>query len=263
MVVVCGLVSEAKLVDAAECEAICSGGDSVALERRLRARIAQGCTGLLSFGIAGGLAPVASTGTIVVADAVVDGLMRFSTDRLWSDRLRRAMPEALTGKVHGSDAAIDSPARKQRLHEATGALAVDMESHVVARLAVEHHIPFAVLRVVSDPADRVLPPAALVGMRPDGRADIAAVLKSLARNTRQLPSLIATAREVSQAMKRLRAAAQWPAIGPAVVSPAIAAQSLQQEQIRIQGSVQGLPAALDAVVRPIMIDVSQTAERAR
>ena len=40
-----------------------------------------------------------------------------------------------------------------------------MESHIVAQLAARMRLPFAVLRVIADPAERAIPPAALVGMR--------------------------------------------------------------------------------------------------
>ena len=61
-----------------------------------------------------------------------------------------------------------APQKSGRCHQATGAAAADMESHVVARLAAELGLPFAVLRVIADPAEREVPPAALAGMRADG-----------------------------------------------------------------------------------------------
>ncbi len=79
-----------------------------------------------------------------------------------------------------------------------------MESHVAARLAALHGLPFAALRVVADPAERSLPPAALVGMRPDGTTDIGAVLRSLGRAPRQLPGLIRTGLDARAAFSALK-----------------------------------------------------------
>ena len=45
-----------------------------------------------------------------------------------------------------------TPAEKRALGIATGAIAVDTESHVVAAFAAAHGIPFAVFRVIADPA---------------------------------------------------------------------------------------------------------------
>jgi hypothetical protein len=63
-----------------------------------------------------------------------------------------------------------------------------MESHIAA--AEAHGLPFAACGVIIDPAHRVLPPAALVNLRPDGTPDIAAVLRSVIRQPYQLPALL-------------------------------------------------------------------------
>jgi len=80
---------------------------------------------------------------------------------------------------------IDHPAanveHKRLLRSMTGAAAVDMESHVAGRIAAEANLPFAILRVICDPADRSLPPAALAGMRRDGTTNIGAVLGAYSR----------------------------------------------------------------------------------
>lgn len=204
ILVVCGLVAEAKLVSGAHLKTICSGGDVIGLERVLRTHLVQGCAGLLSFGIAGGLSPKVKAGSLIVADAVFDGRLRWPTHAGWSARLVAETPGAMRGAVTGANMAVASTAAKEQLFIESGALAVDMESHVVARLGAEYQLPFAVLRAVSDPAGRALPIAALMGMKPDGRPDIAAVIKSLAMEPGQLPSLIATAMEVSKAMKALK-----------------------------------------------------------
>jgi len=94
--------------------------------------------------------------------------------------------------------------RKASLGTETGAVAVDMESHVVARLAAQHGVPFAAVRIISDPVERSLPPAALVGMRSDGKADIPAVLRSLWRKPLQLPPLLQTAMDARLAFASLK-----------------------------------------------------------
>jgi hypothetical protein len=93
---------------------------------------------------------------------------------------------------------------KRRLHEQTGAVAVDTESHVAARIAAAYRIPFAVCRAVIDPAHRELPPAAVVGLRHDGPPDVVAVFSSLVRQPRQLPALARTALDARIAGAALR-----------------------------------------------------------
>jgi len=87
------------------------------------------------------------------------------------------------------DAPIAEPAEKRELHRTTGAVAVDMESHVVARIAAAHRLAFAAVRVIVDPAHRAIPPAALLGMAADGRADFSAVLRDVIARPSQLSPL--------------------------------------------------------------------------
>src|SRR4029077_10979717 len=93
------------------------------------------------------------------------------------------------GQFFGSDVVIEKPATKAGLHNTTGALAVDMESQVAARFAKARNLPLAGLRVISDDASHVLPPAALVAMKPDGGIALGRVLGSLRRRRRQVPAL--------------------------------------------------------------------------
>ncbi len=70
-----------------------------------------------------------------------------------------------------------SVAAKATLRAASGALAIDMESAAVAEAAAEAGVPFLVLRVIADPADRAIPPVALHGVAPDGSRRPWAVLR--------------------------------------------------------------------------------------
>ena len=64
-------------------------------------------------------------------------------------------------------------------------------------------LPFAVLRVIADPAHQRLPPAAIHGLKPDGSPDIIAVIKSLRSEPSQLPDLIRAAIAARRAMIEL------------------------------------------------------------
>jgi hypothetical protein len=104
----------------------------------------------------------------------------------------------------GSDTIIADAPGKLRAHDHTGAMVVDMESHIAGDVAHRYGLPFAVARVVSDAADRSLPRAAQAGMAADGGMDIGAVLFALARDPRQLPALIRVGAEAETAFKALR-----------------------------------------------------------
>ena len=103
----------------------------------------------------------------------------------------------------GQDRIAATVEDKRALLRRTGAIAVDMESHVAARVAARHQLPFAAIRIISDTAGEALPPAALVGMASDGGMALGAVLISLARRPAQLPALIRTGRNAGIALREL------------------------------------------------------------
>ncbi len=175
------------------------------LRTALEEAIARGCSGIISFGIAGGLAADLAAGAWVVASGVVAPHQRYPTDPDWARRLLQALGSAVHADIAGVDAPVVEPAEKRRLRDATSSVAVDMESHIAAAAAQAHGLPFAACRVIIDPAHRALPPAALVNLRPDGTPDIAAVLRSLIRQPRQLPALVRIAADARAAQLALRA----------------------------------------------------------
>jgi adenosylhomocysteine nucleosidase len=192
LIVVCGLTAEARIAAGDGVTVIAGGGDHARLAADIEAACAAGARGIISFGVAGGLAPGLKPGDVRVAEAIVspDGSVT-PTDAAWATRLSQALDVPLSGF-----ATVDRPladvAGKAALHAATGAALVDMESHIAAAAALRHGLPLAGLRAITDPADRSLPHAATVGMRADGKVDLAAILLSLGKNPGQLPGLIRT-----------------------------------------------------------------------
>jgi hopanoid-associated phosphorylase len=170
----------------------------------LEAAVGRGACGIISFGIAGGLAPDLVVGDWVVGSCVRTDQGCFPTDHLWTRRLLAALPGAIHADIVGADTAIAAPLEKRRLHARSRAAVVDMESHIAARIAAAHRLPFAAFRVVIDPAHRHLPPAAVIGLRHDGTPDVPAVLRSITRRPTQLPALVGTALAARVAWAALR-----------------------------------------------------------
>ncbi|MBB5692305.1 phosphorylase family protein [Muricoccus pecuniae] len=203
-----GLLREARILAGPGVTVVAGGGDHARLEAALD-RLAPGARGILSIGIAGALAPGLRPGDWVVADN--------GTDPGWATRLAALLPGARSGPILGMEAMVAEAAGKAALHRETGALAVDMESHVAARVARRHNLPFAAARAISDAADRSLPPAARVGMRPDGGMDLPAVLRDLARDPRQIPALIRTGWEAERGFRALLRGRDR--LGPGLAAP--------------------------------------------
>ncbi|MDN4630610.1 phosphorylase [Sphingomonas sp. PsM26] len=233
VLVACGLVREAAIIARPGFVVVAGGGDSARLERELEVAVA-GASMVLSCGVAGALDPALRAGDVVVGvlapnsfpgegrgpveeqkslsrgaqlqppSRLGPGLRRGSgVGGALVEWLAKNLPGAHRGTVVGADSIIGSVAEKTALYAATGAIAVDMESHIAARVAARHDLPFAIVRTISDTVDHALPPAALVGMKPDGGVALGAILASLARNPAQLPALIRTGRDAGAAFKAL------------------------------------------------------------
>ncbi|MCG7404174.1 MULTISPECIES: phosphorylase [Caballeronia] len=179
------------------------------LERALSDALTRGCSGIVSFGTAGGLAPDLKPGALIVADSVCGPFGELHTDAAWSARIVDAFAgtpvERVTrrGKTAGVTAPVKTEAEKRSLHSSTGALAVDMESHIAGAIATARGLPFAVCRAVVDPAWRTLPTAATAGLRDDGTTAIGPILRELVRDPAQLGALLRLASDARAARATL------------------------------------------------------------
>ena len=188
---VTGLKREAEIAGGPGVVAVAGGGNAGALAEKLEA-LHGDITGVISIGLAGALSPHLKVGAAVIADRILFGNEIWRCDNLWRVALAAKLPEAHQGPLVASMAILPDPQSKAALYDVSGALAVDMESHVAARFAAARGLRLAALRIVSDDASHVLPPAALVAMTPDGGIALGRVLWSVARNPLQIPALIRT-----------------------------------------------------------------------
>lgn len=95
--VVTGLKSEAKLLKGLAC--VSTGGQAREARRKIDRLIAEGATGLVSFGIAGALSPQLRTGDLIVADAVANDIGEvWQTHQPWLDALLPAIEPARNGR---------------------------------------------------------------------------------------------------------------------------------------------------------------------
>jgi adenosylhomocysteine nucleosidase len=189
---VTGLALEARIAADWYTHAICSG-DGSTLARSLEFAIGEDCGGLMSFGVAGGLSPDLPTGTCIVGSTIVSETIQLATDRKWSEALLRRIPDAIYGAIAGVTTIVAHPEAKRSLHMSTSALAVDNESHVVASFAAARGLPMAAVRIIMDPATRLLPAAALGTVSANGTIDLAALIHAIMRRPGELPILLRTA----------------------------------------------------------------------
>jgi adenosylhomocysteine nucleosidase len=201
--VVVGMAFEARIADGPGIRVICGTGGPVLATLHAGTDIIKDCRGLMSFWVAGGLSPNLRPGACIVGSAIVSAGGQVATHRAWSEALLQSMPNAIYGMIAGVPAPIARPDAKRALHIETGAIAVDMESHIVARVAVAHGLPIAAVRVIIDPAERRLPQAVLAAFRPNGTTDIIAMIQSVIRQPRDLPGLLRIALDAGIARSAL------------------------------------------------------------
>ena len=277
--VVTGLKSEAKLLKGSQLVCVSTGGQAREARRKIDRLIAEGATGLISFGIAGALSPELKTGDLIVADMIANDIGEvWQTHQPWLDALlpaiepvrhgrrpddvphhaaaRRAEGHARTaplwtsdgdvpesapssdrapsvtsavrpgpaeaaqgrtgegqgvrvGAILGLDRMLSSPQEKADGFARRGALAIDMESHHVARAAGERNLPFIAVRAISDQADEVLPAIMATFVDAEGQTKMSAVLAALIFRRVRLGELLhagGASRRAHQALLRCRGA---------------------------------------------------------
>src|SRR6201996_2423405 len=86
VIAVTGMAFEARIARGEGVEVVYAARADL-LERALSAAVARGCSGIISFGTAGGLAPDLEPGALIVAEGVDGPHGRFPTDPRWSGHL--------------------------------------------------------------------------------------------------------------------------------------------------------------------------------
>lgn len=195
--IVVGLAAEARI--ARNLGAVRIGGTRARAGVAAVQLAAEGTKWLLSFGLAGGLDPRLRPGMLVIPRAALAEGERFAADPTLVDALGGATSDLILG---ASDV-VSNAVAKRRLWLQTGAAALDLESGAVARTARGCGLPFAVLRAVCDPAERTLPPAALIALDQAGAIRLLQVLRSVGSDPRQIPALIRLARDAAIARRAL------------------------------------------------------------
>jgi nucleoside phosphorylase len=244
LVIATGMAVEARIAGAGNFATIVGAGQAGRLAADLEAAVAGKAACILSFGFAGGLAPQLRAGDLVVPHGLCDGEIRLPCDPAWRAGMRRRLQGATSAQpqdgrslsspgdeavfrmsgdggwraahgasgqfetvdILGANAPVADAEEKAALFASSGAAAVDMESAIVARIAQRQRIPFAILRVILDPADRSLPSVALKALGPEGTIDFAGLLVGLLARPGQIFPLLRLAQDARRALLALRQA---------------------------------------------------------
>jgi nucleoside phosphorylase len=160
---------------------------------------------VLNCGFAGGLNPDLPAATVIFDAEEPTGL---------SARLVAA--GAWPARFHCVDRVATTAEEKRKLRDATGADAVEMESEVMRTLCAARQIPFAIVRVVSDPADEDLPLDFNRLMTADQNLSYLRLAATLSASPGKIPALLRLQRQTERAARNLaRVLTQVLAEGPA------------------------------------------------
>ncbi len=190
---------------------VLAGMGPAAAERAAGRLAAAGVAGLVSFGLAGGLDPALQAGDVVLPGEVIDTAgTRWPTDTAW----RAAFAATLTGRQRieagallASSRPLDSAADKHTARQASGAVAVDMESGAIGLVAMRRRLPFLVVRVVVDTAQDALPAAVAAASR-EGRLRLGRLLLGIAAAPQDILGLIRLGNRFRAARSTLAALAR-------------------------------------------------------
>ncbi len=156
---------------------------------------------VVCIGIAGALDREAEIGSLVVPEVVIDG------DTGTELRPRTPTGRVAHGKLHTSDEFIVDPERLGELR-AAGVVALDMETAAIGDVCERHGLPWMVLRAISDRATDYDPDGSVADLaRPDGRPNVGAALRYMARRPNRIPRLMRLARGAKAAAENSVAAA--------------------------------------------------------
>lgn len=189
----------------------CAGASAGRAADAARLLVQDGCAGLVSFGICGGLSPDAPPGTVLLPDVILaptgHGIREMATDSAWRERVAAVLersPKPLIGTLIGSTTPAATPRDKRRLWQASRACAVDMESFAVGRVAGEAGVPCLVVRVVADPWDRPIPPWLITTVDREGGRDAVRLALGLLKRPWDVPAMVAVGVDYQRALRILR-----------------------------------------------------------
>jgi adenosylhomocysteine nucleosidase len=158
---------------------------------------------VLSAGFSGALQQGQRVGDLVLATELSDVLGNVCPTA-WPGDLPPGewQPPLHRGRLVTMTELVGDPGQKQQLGQRTDALAVDMETAVVARRCARHEVPFGCLRAISDEVTTPLSPQ-LVEVLSSGRVTPWRLLRAVTRRPRIVAEFRRLARDTRTAARQL------------------------------------------------------------
>ncbi len=191
-----------------------SGAGSINAEAAADLLVAQGATRLISWGCAAALNVSLKPGDLILADKLIDAEgcrdSKFCVSTDWHNDVKNRLATFVTvhtGCLAESKGIVSSSKDKKQLQSTTGAVAVDMESVAIAKVAGRCTLPFLAIRAIADPIAMDLPRAINYSLNEGGDIVMSKLLLFLVLHPAELPGLIKLGLHFNAAKKTLKAIA--------------------------------------------------------
>lgn len=185
----------------------CSGTGPVNATKASWQLIDQGAERLISWGCAAALDHALKPGDLVLPKTLqAEDKNQFSIENPWLtytlSQLSTLNP--LTGVLAESSTIVAESIAKQAIQQQSGAIALDMESIAIAKVAKQHNTPILVIRSIADPVSMDLPKAVSYSLNNQGDVVLSKLLWFLLTHPAELPSLIKLGLHFNAAKNKLK-----------------------------------------------------------
>lgn len=188
----------------------CAGMGAYNASQAAQTLIAADVDALVSWGVAGALDPGLVSGDTVLPIQVFDSEQNvYATDHAWHAALQSRLGQQrlfADGTILSVQDVQHDVRSKSDLHQATQALAVDMESAAVARVALSANKPFVVVRTIFDSVSMRIPASSTNATDQYGQVSIPKLISGLARKPAevlQYPQMIGSFAKAKKSLQRV------------------------------------------------------------
>lgn len=162
---------------------------------------------LISWGVAGAIDNTLDSGDLILAKSIINQDKQYLISPEWRERisahLQQSSSRLITGDIASSESICATISDKNNLVNATGALAVDMESAAIAETALAHKLDWLVIRAVADNANTAIPEVVLEHTDNMGQPRIFKFVWSCLLKPSQIRELFNLARSYKISLKTL------------------------------------------------------------
>lgn len=176
--------------------------------------VAKGAVRLMSWGCAAALSASLKPGDLILADKLIDAEgcrdAKYCVSTDWYSYTKNILEKFIvvhSGSLAESISIVSSSMDKKQLYSITGAVALDMESIAIAKVARQYNLPFLSIRVIADPVNMSLPLAINYSLNDQGDIMLGKLLLFLFLHPAELPGLIKLGLHFNAAKKTLKSVA--------------------------------------------------------